>query len=79
MYLSSWYVLFDEVTGYIDESPDITSSVWNDFEKHASVSVSLTQNGEQYHPDPYDIIKTLNDFDKSLRYVTIQIDQPSED
>ena len=75
---SSWYDLFDEVTGHIDESPDIPNSVWNDFEKHATISVSSSQNGEQYHPDPYDIIKTLHDFDKSLRYVTIEIDHPDE-
>ena len=48
---NSWYDLFEEVTQQIDESPDIPSSVWNDFEKLASVSVSSSQNGEQFHPD----------------------------
>ena len=48
---NSWYVLFEEVTQHIDESPDIPSSVWNDFEKLASMSVSSSQNGEQLHPD----------------------------
>ena len=28
---NSWYDLFEEVTQQIDESPDIPSSVWNDF------------------------------------------------
>ena len=37
---NSWYDLFEEVTQQIDESPDIPSSVWNDFEKLASISVS---------------------------------------
>ena len=32
-----WYDLFEEVTQQIDESPDIPSSVWNDFEKLASI------------------------------------------
>ena len=35
----------------VDESPDIPSSVWNDFEKLASMSVTSSQNGEQLHPD----------------------------
>ena len=48
---NSWYDLFEEVTQHIDESPDIPSSVWNDFEKLASMSVSSSQNGEQLHPD----------------------------
>ena len=48
---NSWYDLFEEVTQQIDESPDIPSSVWNDFEKLASISVSSSQNGEQFHPD----------------------------
>ena len=39
---NSWYDLFEEVTQQIDESPDIPSSVWNDFEKLASISVSLS-------------------------------------
>ena len=43
--------LFEGVTQHIDESPDIPSSVWNDFEKLASISVSSSQNGEQFHPD----------------------------
>ena len=76
---NSWYDLFEEVTQQIDESPDIPSSVWTDFEKHASISVSSSQNGEQFHPDPYDIIKTLHEFDKSLKYVTIQIEHPDKD
>ena len=63
--------LFEEVTQQIDENPDIPSSIWNDFEKLVSISVSLSQNEEQFHPDPYDIIKTLHEFDKSLKYVTI--------
>ena len=46
-----WYNLFEEVTQQIDESLDIPSSVWNDFEKLASISVSSSQNGEQFHPD----------------------------
>ena len=41
---NSWYDLFEEVTQQIDESPDIPSSVWNDFEKLASISVSSSQN-----------------------------------
>ena len=45
---NSWY---EEVTQQIDESPDIPSSVWNDFEKLASISVSSSQNGEQFHPE----------------------------
>ena len=48
---NSWLDLFEEVTQQIDESPDIPSSVWNDFEKLASISVSSSQNGEQFHPD----------------------------
>ena len=48
---NSWYDLFEEVTQQIDESPDIPSSVWNDFEKLASISVSSCQNGEQFYPD----------------------------
>ena len=48
---NSWYDLFGEVTQQIDESPDIPSSVWNDFEQLASISVSSSQNGEQFHPD----------------------------
>ena len=48
---NSWYDLFEEVTQEIDESPDIPSSVWNDFGKLASISVSSSQNGEQFHPD----------------------------
>ena len=47
----SWYDLFEEVTQQIDESLDIPSSVWNDLEKLASISVSSSQNGEQFHPD----------------------------
>ena len=47
---NSWYDLFEEVTQQIDESP-IPSSVWNDFEKLASISVPSSQNGEQFHPD----------------------------
>ena len=42
---NSWYDLFEEVAQQIDESPDIPSSVWNDFEKLASISVSSSQNG----------------------------------
>ena len=45
---NSWY---EEVTQQIDESQDIPSSVWNDFEKLASISVSSSQNGEQFHPE----------------------------
>ena len=48
---NSWYDLFEEVTQQIDESPDIPSSVWNDFEKLASISVPTSQNGEQFHPE----------------------------
>ena len=48
---NSWYNLFEEVTQQTDESPDIPSSVWNDFEKLASISMSSSQNGEQFHPD----------------------------
>ena len=48
---NSWYDLFEEVTQQIDDSPDIPSSVWNDVEKLASISVSSSQNGEQFHPD----------------------------
>ena len=48
---NNWYDLFEEVTQQVDESPDIPSSVWNDFEKLASISVSSSQNGEQFHPD----------------------------
>ena len=48
---NSWYDLFEEVTQQIDESLNIPSSVWNDFEKLASISVSSSQNGEQFHPD----------------------------
>ena len=29
-----------------------------------------------YYPDPYDEIKTLTDFDKTLRYVKIQVINP---
>ena len=29
---NSWYDLFEEVTQQINESPDIPSSVWNDFD-----------------------------------------------
>ena len=28
------------------------------------------------YPDPYDEIKTLTDFDKTLRYVKIQVNYP---
>ena len=35
----------------VDERPDIPSSVWNDFEKLTSMSVTSSQNGEQLHPD----------------------------
>ena len=45
---NSWYDLFEEVTQQIDESPDIPRSVWNDFEKLASISVPSSQNGEQF-------------------------------
>ena len=41
---NSWYDLFEEVTQQIDESPDIPSSVWNDFEKLTSILVSSSQN-----------------------------------
>ena len=50
---NSWYDLFEEVTQQIDESPDIPRSVWNDFEKLASISVPSSQNGEQFHPDSW--------------------------
>ena len=48
---NSWYDLFEEVTQEIDESPDNPSSVWNDFGKLASISVSSSQNGKQLHPE----------------------------
>ena len=50
---NSWYDLFEEVTQQIYESPDIPRSVWNDFEKLASISVPSSQNGEQFHPDSW--------------------------
>ena len=44
------------------------------------ISNTVPQNGEQFHPDPYNIIKTLQEFDKSNEiYVTIQIEHPDED
>ena len=49
---NSWYDLFEEVTQQKDESP-IPSSVWNGFEKLASISVPSSQNGEQFHPDSW--------------------------
>ena len=46
------------------------------------ISNTVPQNGEQFHPDPYNIIKTLHEFDKpqnKYMYVTIQIEHPDED
>ena len=54
---NSWYDLFEEVTQQIDESPDIPRSVWNDFEKFASILVPPSQNGEQFHPDSWTFLE----------------------
>ena len=73
---NTWYDLFEAVTENVPESPDFPGSIWNDFEKNSSVAVSAAQAGEPYYPDPYDEIKTLTDFDKTLRYVKIQVINP---
>ena len=36
------------------------------------ISNTVPQNGEQFHPDPYNIIKTLHEFDNQTKYVTKQ-------
>ena len=70
---NTWYDLFEAATENVPESPDFPGSIWNDFEKNSSVAVSSAQTGEPYYPDPYDEIKTLTDFDTTLRYVKIQV------
>ena len=72
---NTWYDLFEAAKENVPESPDFPGSIWNDFEKNSSdsVAVSSAQAGEPYYPDPYNEIQTLTDFDKTLRYVKIQV------
>ena len=68
---SSWYDLFEAVTENVTESPEFPGTIWENFEKNAKIVVSTTPNGEPYHPDPYDVIKTLTDFNQDLKFVNI--------
>ena len=74
---SSWYDLFEAVTENVTESPEFPGTIWENFEKNAKIVVSTTPNGEPYHPDPYDVIKTLTDFNQDLKFVNIIVKHPS--
>ena len=36
------------------------------------ISNTVPQNGEQFHPDPYNIIQTLHELTNQTKYVTKQ-------
>ena len=36
------------------------------------ISNTVPQNGEQFHPDPYNIVKTLTNLTNQTKYVTKQ-------
>ena len=78
-YQDTWFDIFDVTTENDDSIP---KCCFDNFEKLSSITVSSKPTGsgiEQYSPNAYDKISVLIDFDKNLKYVTINITDPRKD
>ena len=74
----TWFDVFDIVTEQIETIP---KACIENFEKLSSISVSPRSQAaplEVYHPDGYDQLSVLTDFDKALKYVTIDVKVPQD-
>lgn len=71
----TWFDVFEIVT----EDIAIPKSVDETFEKIAKVKVSKTQSTETFTANPYDQVSVITDFDSSMKYVLIEIDNTEAD
>ena len=73
----SWFDVFDITTDDMEDDV-LPRSCFDNFEKQSTITVSSKPSStlsisEQYSPNAYDKISVLTDFDKTLKYVTIEI------
>lgn len=72
----TWYDVFDIATEAVPDDL-LPKSCFDNFEKLSAISVSSRPSDclvDKFTPNSYDKIFVLTDFDKSLKYVTIEID-----
>ena len=69
----TWFDVFDVAC----EAVELPKTLTENFEKYAQVQVSSDVSSTNvFDADPYDTIKTLKQFDPSLKYVTIKLKYP---